>query len=165
MPAFVRRPRGRDIYAACGQLKRTLEAVASEKIGRTRISIARQPPSETEQKFVAEAQRIAAALAADSNFGDVWVRGVESEARSDCQQRGQFDAEYCTAFRAVLAEDFPLVFLNDAVADAQTQTRTLSHRPRRIKRIEHPVRLLQARSIVGELHKPKHPASSRGCSR
>ena len=29
VPAFIRRPRGRDIYAACGQLKRTLEAVAS----------------------------------------------------------------------------------------------------------------------------------------
>jgi len=26
VPAFIRRPRGRDIYAACGQLKRTLEA-------------------------------------------------------------------------------------------------------------------------------------------
>jgi 23S rRNA (adenine2503-C2)-methyltransferase len=25
IPAFVRRPRGRDIYAACGQLKRTTE--------------------------------------------------------------------------------------------------------------------------------------------
>ena len=25
LPAFIRRPRGRDIYAACGQLKRTLE--------------------------------------------------------------------------------------------------------------------------------------------
>jgi 23S rRNA (adenine2503-C2)-methyltransferase len=24
IPAFVRRPRGRDIYAACGQLKRTM---------------------------------------------------------------------------------------------------------------------------------------------
>jgi 23S rRNA (adenine2503-C2)-methyltransferase len=29
VPAFVRRPRGRDIYAACGQLKRTLEAAQS----------------------------------------------------------------------------------------------------------------------------------------
>jgi 23S rRNA (adenine2503-C2)-methyltransferase len=28
IPAFVRRPRGRDIYAACGQLKRTVELVA-----------------------------------------------------------------------------------------------------------------------------------------
>ena len=28
MPAFVRRPRGRDIYAACGQLKRTIELSA-----------------------------------------------------------------------------------------------------------------------------------------
>jgi 23S rRNA (adenine2503-C2)-methyltransferase len=26
VPAFVRRPRGRDIFAACGQLKRTLES-------------------------------------------------------------------------------------------------------------------------------------------
>jgi 23S rRNA (adenine2503-C2)-methyltransferase len=29
-PAFVRRPRGRDIYAACGQLKRTIEIATSE---------------------------------------------------------------------------------------------------------------------------------------
>jgi 23S rRNA (adenine2503-C2)-methyltransferase len=29
IPAFVRRPRGRDIYAACGQLKRTLEVATS----------------------------------------------------------------------------------------------------------------------------------------
>jgi 23S rRNA (adenine2503-C2)-methyltransferase len=25
IPTFIRRPRGRDIYAACGQLKRTVE--------------------------------------------------------------------------------------------------------------------------------------------
>lgn len=25
VPAYVRKPRGRDIYAACGQLKRTVE--------------------------------------------------------------------------------------------------------------------------------------------
>jgi 23S rRNA (adenine2503-C2)-methyltransferase len=29
VPTFLRRPRGRDIYAACGQLKRTLEMAAS----------------------------------------------------------------------------------------------------------------------------------------
>jgi 23S rRNA (adenine2503-C2)-methyltransferase len=29
VPAFVRRPRGRDIYAACGQLKRTVEIATS----------------------------------------------------------------------------------------------------------------------------------------
>src|SRR4029079_4061883 len=29
VPAFVRRPRGRDIYAACGQLKRTVELASS----------------------------------------------------------------------------------------------------------------------------------------
>jgi 23S rRNA (adenine2503-C2)-methyltransferase len=28
MPCFVRRPRGLDIYAACGQLKRTTELVS-----------------------------------------------------------------------------------------------------------------------------------------
>jgi len=30
IPAFVRRPRGRDIYAACGQLKRTIAVLPSE---------------------------------------------------------------------------------------------------------------------------------------
>ena len=29
VPAFVRRPRGRDIYAACGQLKRTVELASA----------------------------------------------------------------------------------------------------------------------------------------
>lgn len=32
IPAFIRRPRGRDIYAACGQLKRTIEIAAAEKV-------------------------------------------------------------------------------------------------------------------------------------
>jgi 23S rRNA (adenine2503-C2)-methyltransferase len=27
MPAFIRKPRGRDIYAACGQLKRTTDMI------------------------------------------------------------------------------------------------------------------------------------------
>jgi len=31
IPAFVRRPRGRDIYAACGQLKRTVEIATAPK--------------------------------------------------------------------------------------------------------------------------------------
>jgi 23S rRNA (adenine2503-C2)-methyltransferase len=34
VPAFIRRPRGRDIYAACGQLKRTLEISAEAGIVR-----------------------------------------------------------------------------------------------------------------------------------
>jgi len=29
VPTFIRRPRGRDIYAACGQLKRTVELAAT----------------------------------------------------------------------------------------------------------------------------------------
>jgi 23S rRNA (adenine2503-C2)-methyltransferase len=30
VPVYVRRPRGRDIFAACGQLKRTVEAESRE---------------------------------------------------------------------------------------------------------------------------------------
>ncbi|HEY2039034.1 MAG TPA: 23S rRNA (adenine(2503)-C(2))-methyltransferase RlmN [Edaphobacter sp.] len=32
MPAYIRRPRGRDIYAACGQLKRTVEVPAAASL-------------------------------------------------------------------------------------------------------------------------------------
>jgi 23S rRNA (adenine2503-C2)-methyltransferase len=32
MPAYIRRPRGRDIYAACGQLKRTVELPAGDPL-------------------------------------------------------------------------------------------------------------------------------------
>jgi 23S rRNA (adenine2503-C2)-methyltransferase len=38
IPAFVRRPRGRDIYAACGQLKRTVEVATSAGHGLQTIS-------------------------------------------------------------------------------------------------------------------------------
>jgi 23S rRNA (adenine2503-C2)-methyltransferase len=39
IPAFVRRPRGRDIYAACGQLKRTVEVATSPELQRQTISL------------------------------------------------------------------------------------------------------------------------------
>ena len=32
LPTYIRRPRGRDIYAACGQLKRTTESVSAEEL-------------------------------------------------------------------------------------------------------------------------------------
>jgi 23S rRNA (adenine2503-C2)-methyltransferase len=32
IPAFVRHPRGRDIYAACGQLKRTVEMTTAPEL-------------------------------------------------------------------------------------------------------------------------------------
>jgi 23S rRNA (adenine2503-C2)-methyltransferase len=38
IPAFVRRPRGRDIYAACGQLKRTIEVATSPELQLQQIS-------------------------------------------------------------------------------------------------------------------------------
>jgi 23S rRNA (adenine2503-C2)-methyltransferase len=38
IPAFVRRPRGRDIYAACGQLKRTVEVATSPELQLQGIS-------------------------------------------------------------------------------------------------------------------------------
>ena len=40
IPAFVRRPRGRDIYAACGQLKRTVEVATSPEPQLQSISLA-----------------------------------------------------------------------------------------------------------------------------
>jgi 23S rRNA (adenine2503-C2)-methyltransferase len=49
IPAFVRRPRGRDIYAACGQLKRTIAVLPSEiapaKIAPTKIMPAEEQSS------------------------------------------------------------------------------------------------------------------------
>jgi len=42
IPAFVRRPRGRDIYAACGQLKRTVELATSPELQLQSISPAPQ---------------------------------------------------------------------------------------------------------------------------
>ncbi len=45
-PAFVRRPRGRDIYAACGQLKRTVEVPTSPELQRQSISLSLSPAPE-----------------------------------------------------------------------------------------------------------------------
>jgi len=42
IPAFVRRPRGRDIYAACGQLKRTVEVATSPELQLQAIALS--PP-------------------------------------------------------------------------------------------------------------------------
>ena len=42
IPAFVRRPRGRDIYAACGQLKRTVEL--PESVHHASAGISATPP-------------------------------------------------------------------------------------------------------------------------
>jgi 23S rRNA (adenine2503-C2)-methyltransferase len=44
IPAFVRRPRGRDIYAACGQLKRTVEAATSPELPQSKASHSRSAP-------------------------------------------------------------------------------------------------------------------------
>jgi 23S rRNA (adenine2503-C2)-methyltransferase len=40
IPAFVRRPRGRDIYAACGQLKRTVESATLLEPPKSSLSAA-----------------------------------------------------------------------------------------------------------------------------
>jgi 23S rRNA (adenine2503-C2)-methyltransferase len=42
-PAFVRRPRGRDIYAACGQLKRTVDVATSPELQLQSISLSPGP--------------------------------------------------------------------------------------------------------------------------
>jgi 23S rRNA (adenine2503-C2)-methyltransferase len=46
IPAFVRRPRGRDIYAACGQLKRTVEIATSPVVRQEQISPMPSAPHE-----------------------------------------------------------------------------------------------------------------------
>jgi 23S rRNA (adenine2503-C2)-methyltransferase len=46
IPAFVRRPRGRDIYAACGQLKRTVEVATSPEPQLQAIAPANAPAEE-----------------------------------------------------------------------------------------------------------------------
>jgi 23S rRNA (adenine2503-C2)-methyltransferase len=38
IPAFIRRPRGRDIYAACGQLKRTIQVATSPELPLPQVS-------------------------------------------------------------------------------------------------------------------------------
>jgi 23S rRNA (adenine2503-C2)-methyltransferase len=43
IPTFVRRPRGRDIYAACGQLKRTVEVATSPELRLESISLSPAP--------------------------------------------------------------------------------------------------------------------------
>jgi 23S rRNA (adenine2503-C2)-methyltransferase len=43
IPAFVRRPRGRDIYAACGQLKRTVDVATSPELQLQSISLSPGP--------------------------------------------------------------------------------------------------------------------------
>jgi 23S rRNA (adenine2503-C2)-methyltransferase len=43
VPAFVRRPRGRDIYAACGQLKRTVEVATSPELRLASICLSPAP--------------------------------------------------------------------------------------------------------------------------
>ena len=43
VPAYVRRPRGRDIYAACGQLKRTVEVATSPAHPLQPISLSPAP--------------------------------------------------------------------------------------------------------------------------
>ena len=45
IPTFIRRPRGRDIYAACGQLKRTIETDPAPPAPLVEIAPAATPPA------------------------------------------------------------------------------------------------------------------------
>jgi len=38
IPTYIRKPRGRDIYAACGQLKRTVQLVTTVATNSTNSS-------------------------------------------------------------------------------------------------------------------------------
>src|SRR6202035_1070876 len=58
--------------------------------------------------------------------------------------------ENCTAFLAVVTENLSTMFLDDAKADAEPQTRAFADRLRRVERIEDAMRLLDARTAIGE---------------
>ena len=65
--------------------------------------------------------------------------------------RGEFDEERRSAVLLVLARNLPTVLLNNSIASAQAQARSLPHRTRRVERIEHAVRLQHPRPRIGEL--------------
>src|SRR6202521_4078507 len=66
------------------------------------------------------------------------------------QNSGQFHAENCATFLAVVTENLSGVYLDDAEADAETQARAFANRLRRIERIEDAMRLLDAGAAVGK---------------
>src|SRR6516162_893076 len=74
-------------------------------------------------------------------------------APGQCREhRRKLHAEHRAAGLPVVAEDFSAMFLHDAVTDAQAQPRAFAHRLRRVKRIEHAMRILHARPGVREKH-------------
>src|SRR6266550_2143123 len=94
-------------------------------------------------------------LAANSNARWSWlVSGLRVSLRFEgltVSYRGQFDEKRRSAFLLVLASNLPAVLLNNSIASTQAQARSLSHGPRRVKRIEHAVRLQHPGPRIGEL--------------
>ena len=71
--------------------------------------------------------------------------------RSICES-GQFDTKRRPAFGPILTNNFSLVLLNDAIADTETQTCALAHRPGCVERIENPLRVLYAGPFIRKLN-------------
>src|SRR5581483_2976686 len=67
------------------------------------------------------------------------------------RQGRQLNAEKRSTLGAILADDSAVVFLNDAVTDAQAESRSLANSLGRVERIEYPLRVPRSGSIIGEL--------------
>src|SRR5262249_26638350 len=79
---------------------------------------------------------------------DAW-RHV-SPRRQRRENGRQLDTENRPASLTVVAKDFPTMLLHDPVADAQSKSSALSDRLRRVKRVKHAMRLLDAGAGIGE---------------
>src|SRR5260370_1068458 len=79
-------------------------------------------------------------------------RGAELQflRRQSGQDRGQLHAEDGPAFLPVIGKNFSAMLLNDAEANAESQTRAFANRLCRIERIENALRVLEAGTGVRE---------------
>ena len=70
--------------------------------------------------------------------------------RQGCQDRRKFDAKDRATHLAVVTKNFAAVFLHDAEANAEAESRALTHGLGSVERIEDAMRLLDSRPGVGE---------------
>ena len=69
-------------------------------------------------------------------------------ARQGGKHSRKFNPKYRTASLSVVAQNFPGVFLNDAEADAEAETRALADRFGSVKGVEHAGGILDARTGI-----------------
>src|SRR4029077_8358897 len=84
-------------------------------------------------------------LRSGRNSGKLWFF-----RREPCEHRRQLHAKNRSALLRVIAKNLSGVFLQDSEADAQAEARAFADRFGSVKRVEHALRVLDARSRVGE---------------